>query len=136
MAGPKQSSLVTTEVEFVKHILMYNESRYKVDSKYFAAVSFEEDDKIIAWFNNEAYHTAPLSLNLVHNAVVRAILGEDHSIRVFNKPLPFKADTSRPVHFSDSNEFVALLLSMNIGMAMVFVSAFYVIFYIKVCLNI
>lgn len=126
---------MTTEGDFLTHMLLYNESRYVVDSTHFAAVSFVEDGGIIAWFNNEAYHTAPLSLNLVHNAVVRAILGDDHSIRVINKPLPFNPNISRPVDFSDSNEFVALELSVNIGMAMVFVSAFYVIFYIKVCSN-
>lgn len=134
---PTRSSLVTLTVDFLTYMIfgLHNSSHYEVDSKYFAAVSFAEDSTIIAWFNNEAYHTAPLSLNLVHNAVVRAILGDSHSIRVINKPLPFKANSSTGLDFKASDEFVALELSVNIGMAMVFVSAFYVIFYIKVQKN-
>lgn len=96
-----------------------------------AAVTFAKDT-ITAWFNNEAYHSAPLTLNLVHNAAIRALLGEDHSIRVINKPLPFSANTTSPFDFTKDKSFIAVKLTISIGLAMVFVAAFYVIFYIKV----
>lgn len=42
---------------------------------------------VIAYFNEEFVHSAPLSLNLVHNAIVRAVVGENRSFRVTNSPL-------------------------------------------------
>lgn len=42
----------------------------RINVRYLAAASVTPG-KIIAWFNNQGYHTAPLSLNLVHNAMAQ-----------------------------------------------------------------
>lgn len=38
-----------------------------------AGASFK-DDEIIAWLNNEILHAAPITMNLVHNALIRFLL--------------------------------------------------------------
>lgn len=84
---------------------------------------------ITAWFNNQPLHAPPLSVNLVHNAVIRAHLGEDFSIDVTNAPLPFTADTRSLMVQLGMN--LGFQLAINIAFAMSFVAAFYVMPYVK-----
>lgn len=104
----------------------------RLNSQYLTAatVGNYDNDTIIAWFNNQPFHTAPLTMNLAHNAVARAMLGADHSIRVINSPIPFTFD-SRMTMLSAGNN-MGFQLATNVGFAMAFVSAFYVMSYIKV----
>lgn len=106
----------------------------RINSQYLAAISFgvvNGTESIIAWFNNQPFHTAALSLNLVNNAVVRAALGSDHSIRVINKPVPFTIHSQMKMLEAGNN--IGFQLASNVGSAMAFVTAFYVMYYIKVC---
>jgi len=42
-----------------------------------------------AWFNNEAYHTPGISVNLLSNTLLQAYTGEsDATISTINYPLP------------------------------------------------
>lgn len=99
----------------------------RLNSHYLAGATIgnNKNNTIIAWFNNQLYHTAPLTLNLVHNAVARAMVGADHSIRVINSPLPFISDP-------DKASIGGYILVLNIGFAIAMVSAFYIMSYIKV----
>lgn len=86
--------------------------------------------QIIGWFNNQPLHTMPLSINLIHNAMVKSKFGADHSIAVTNKPLPFKVESRIDMLLAGNN--IGFQLATNISFGMAFVSAFYVMFYIKV----
>lgn len=55
--------------------------------------TFKEDNKITAWFNNEPYHSPPLTLEYVLNSVVASTLGEDYAVHISNSPLPYTLDT-------------------------------------------
>lgn len=103
-----------------------------LNSEYLAGASLGRfaNDTIIAWFNGQPHHSAPLAMNLVHNAIVRAMLGADHSIRLINEPLPFTTGSRIEMLSTGSN--MGFQLATNVGFAMAFVSAFYIIFYIKV----
>jgi ATP-binding cassette, subfamily A (ABC1), member 3 len=60
-----------------------------VNLKYMTGVTFSGSD-IIAWFNNQGYHTAPLTINIINNAILKGFL-KNSSIHVVNKPLPFQS---------------------------------------------
>lgn len=101
---------------------------YEMQRGYLAGATMNET--ITAWFNNIPYHTAPLSLNLVHNAIVRALVSPDCSIEVINDPMPYASLTeSGSGRKSRSRAFYAILA---IALAMLIVSACYILFYIEV----
>lgn len=103
----------------------------RLNSQYLAGFSYDyEYDRIIAWFNNQPFHTSPLSINLVHNAMIKSKFDSDHSIRVVNSPLPFRVESRMNMLMAGNN--IGFQLATNISFAMAFVSAFYVMFYIKV----
>lgn len=74
----------------------------QLQAEFMAGASFKED-KIVAWFTGQPYHTAPLSMYLAHNAIIRAMLGSDHSIRLFNDPLPFTTSSRIEMLSTGSN---------------------------------
>lgn len=104
----------------------------RLNSQYLAAATFGKE-RITAWFNGQMMHTAPLSLNLIHNAVVRASLGDDHSITVINEPLKFSPNSTMAM--AEIGNSFGYNLSSNLGFGMAFVCAFYVMFLIKVNSN-
>lgn len=115
------------------HILQLSKTMLiRINSQYLAAATVGkfDNDTIIGWFNNQPFHTAPLTLNLIHNAVVRAVLDKEHSIRVINAPLPFTIESRLSLLTAGNN--IGFQLATNIGFAMAFVAAFYVMFYVKV----
>lgn len=50
-------------------------------------VSFLENNTLIAWYNGFPFHSAPLTLNLVLNAVLKHHISEQYNIEVINHPL-------------------------------------------------
>lgn len=70
-------------------------------------------------------------MNMVHNAMIKAKFGSDHSISVTNWPLPFRVE-SRLSFLLGAGNNMGFQLATNISFAMAFVSGFYVMFYIKV----
>lgn len=94
------------------------------------ATIMENVNSITAWFNNQPFHSAPLAVNMVHNAVLRAKLGTDYGIRVANRPLPYTSEVRRQmIQFGGTMGFQ---LAVNLAFAMAFVTAFYVLTYIRV----
>lgn len=117
------------------YILMLSETMLtRINSQYMAAATLSLDDVaqpiITVWFNNQPHHTAPLTLNLAHNALIRAIIGNDVSINVTNQPYIFTPDSR--IEMLQAGNNMGFQLAGNTGFAMAFVSAFYVLFYIKV----
>lgn len=64
-------SLTVTNSEFQEEILdQYRISLSNTNLKYMVGVTFD-DSLITAWFNNQGYHTAPLAINTINNAILR-----------------------------------------------------------------
>lgn len=96
-----------------------------------AGLSFNSINKhFIAWFNDQALHTSPLSLNAIHNAMVKETFDSNHSIQVTNSPLPYNEDSLD--HLVKSPNDIGYKIAMNLSICMAFVAAFYVIPQIKV----
>lgn len=104
----------------------------KANVEYLVGASFAatgNSTKMIAWFNGQPYHTAPLALNLLHNAIVTAMIGKNHSIQLYNHPLQIIREQSADAQIEDG--FILVF-----GVWASFVSASYISSYIKVNLNI
>lgn len=86
------------------------------------------DSSIVAWYNNQPYHTIPLTLNLAYNALLKTVC-TDCSISITNSPLPFTFDSRLDMLQAGNN--MGFQLASNVGFSMAFVAAFYIIFYIK-----
>lgn len=101
-----------------------------MNSHYLAGMSFNQNvQKIIAWYNNQPYHTMPLSLYLTHNAMVKSMLGQEHSIHVSNYPLPFQVEST--IDMSNASYRIGFQLATNLSFAMSFIATFYILFLIK-----
>lgn len=86
---------------------------------------------LIAWFNNQFYHSAPLSLNLAYNALLTAKLGENGtgSIQFSNWPIAFRNNSYGSL--IQTGYDLSFQFALIIPYAMAFVMAAYVIFYIQ-----
>lgn len=103
---------------------------YEVNTWYLAGMSMNNISEIIAWFNYKSQDPSAVSLNLVHNAMIKAMLGDDHSIRVIDFPLPIREYTNidyKRFHNILHIEPMILILSIAISIT----SSFYIIFYIR-----
>lgn len=61
----------TGDKNFTDYILALGQKiQVRINSRYLASASFT-NEKITAWLNNQPLHTAPLTVNLVHNAIVK-----------------------------------------------------------------
>ncbi|XP_029725464.2 phospholipid-transporting ATPase ABCA3 [Aedes albopictus] len=96
----------------------------EVNTRYQVGATLN-DTAYTAWFNNKGYHTAPLALSLIYNAIVTSVC-PTCEITVVNKPLPFRQDTSSSDAFDNG-----FLLAFDTGIAMAFVGAFLIQFYIR-----
>ncbi|KAK5642701.1 hypothetical protein RI129_008868 [Pyrocoelia pectoralis] len=97
--------------------------------RYIAGATFQKDNSIIAWFNNEPYHSPPLTLQLAMNTILRKELGNDHHIQFYNYPLEFTINTKLLDLMRGRN--MGFQIAFNIGFSMAFVSSFYVMFYVR-----
>lgn len=92
-------------------------------------MSLDNSSQIIAWFNNQPFHTSTLSMNMVHNAMIRSKLGSKYGIHLANHPLPFRVESA--FSLLRSTNAMGFQLATNISFAMAFVSSLYVMFYIR-----
>uniref|UniRef100_A0A182S9E0 ABC transporter domain-containing protein n=1 Tax=Anopheles maculatus TaxID=74869 RepID=A0A182S9E0_9DIPT len=83
---------------------------------------------VTVWFNNKAYHTAPLSLSVMYNALARTVC-PNCSLTVTNKPLPYSSHVRFLRTQSGSN--LGFQLAFNTGFAMAFVGALYIMYYVR-----
>ncbi|KAH8266028.1 hypothetical protein KR038_000972, partial [Drosophila bunnanda] len=126
----KRSKLLTTgDLSVEDYILGLNEKwNYRLDYAFVAGVTINQD-KTTVWLNNKPLHTAPLTLNLLHNAMARHYLGEEAGTYVTNKPLPYSDDT-RALRLNKGQRLGAEL-ALNLALCMCFVTAFFAIPIIK-----
>ncbi|XP_063703816.1 phospholipid-transporting ATPase ABCA3-like [Culicoides brevitarsis] len=129
---------VKNEVQIIEssmeeHILSIStQDIHKLNSQYLIGASIEQKvenrTEIVAWFNNNAYHTAPIALNAVFNTILKEICAEC-SIQVTNKPLPYSSMSKKNV-LIQGNGF-GYQLAYNTTFALCFLSGFFSIFYLK-----
>ncbi|XP_055326120.1 phospholipid-transporting ATPase ABCA3-like, partial [Sitodiplosis mosellana] len=105
-----------------------NEIKVRTNTRHLVGLSYH-NHSFIAWFNNQLFHTAPLSLNLLHNALLRSKLGDGYSIQVSNNPIPFRPE-SKIVLTMNGND-MGSQLAKYISFAMAFTMALYIMFYIR-----
>lgn len=126
---PDASRVQEISGEMIPHYL--NKSKEflaRVNSRYLYGVTIDKPN-ITVWYNNQPYHASPISLSLVHNAILKTVSNKKCSISVANKPLPYRTE-SRMMMLQAGNN-LGFQLSFNIGFAMAFVASFFIIVYIK-----
>jgi ATP-binding cassette subfamily A (ABC1) protein 3 len=69
------------------------EFQHRVNQRYLFGVSFRNPKTMLCWFSNQPYHAAPISLNLLENALLRTVCGKNCSINVTNKPLKYRPES-------------------------------------------
>ncbi|KAM8706384.1 hypothetical protein ACLKA7_010632 [Drosophila subpalustris] len=75
--------------ELVPYILFLEMiSILRVETFYVAAVAVSSDE-ILCYWNNKLLHSAPISLNMMHNAYAYIFLGSESEIRLANHPIKF-----------------------------------------------
>lgn len=88
-----------------------------------------QTEKVLAtaWFNNQPYHVPPLTLNLIHNALLVHRTGDpEYRFTVINHPLPF--DDFSKLNNDASSSSLGFQVGFNISFGMAFLAASFVIF--------
>ncbi|KAG5683919.1 hypothetical protein PVAND_013177 [Polypedilum vanderplanki] len=106
----------------------YRLSLSNVNLNYMVGTTFNESS-ITAWFNNQAFHTAPLTINLINNAILKSLTGNLSTISISNKPLPFSLNT-RLIQLQAGNN-LGFNIALNTGFSMALATSLFVMFYIK-----
>uniref|UniRef100_A0A1A9X391 ABC transporter domain-containing protein n=1 Tax=Glossina brevipalpis TaxID=37001 RepID=A0A1A9X391_9MUSC len=119
----------TNEKTFRDYILQLgSKAQVRINARYLAAATVSPNN-IIAWLNNQPLHTAPLTVNLVHNAMIKALMNEKYEIKVTNAPLPYSTQTVLSQLNTGNN--LGTQLSTNLCFCFCFISALYILFLIK-----
>ncbi|OTF76878.1 hypothetical protein BLA29_007498 [Euroglyphus maynei] len=89
----------------------------------------ENGMKIIAMFNNQAYHSSAISVSLVDETIIKYIVGGEFQLRIWNDPFPRKHfDNIQAVGFDMSEQ---TQVSNNIQFSVAFLLASFIIFLVK-----
>ena len=82
---------------------------------------------VTAWYNSQPFHTPPLSLSLIHNALLKYQMNDTtYQLTVTNHPLPY--DDGSKLNQAAIGSPVGFQVAFNIVFGMAFLSASYVIF--------
>uniref|UniRef100_A0A6P4EVB2 ATP-binding cassette sub-family A member 3 n=1 Tax=Drosophila rhopaloa TaxID=1041015 RepID=A0A6P4EVB2_DRORH len=127
--GDRARLIKTGEMSFEDYILSRGMSEnHRIDFDYLAGITIGRDN-ITVWLNNKPLHTAPLTLNLLHNALAMKYLGKEASTYVTNDPLPYSDDT-RSLRLNKAQRLGAEI-AINLSLCMAFITSFYAIPVIK-----
>lgn len=125
---PVKHHLLNTTEDFQQYLLQLGEvDQMEINWRYYAGAAITKSN-ITTFFNNQVYHSAPLTINLLYNAILRSYC-TDCEISVINRPLPVSFETKKQ-QLSIGASF-GVELAFNTGFAYAFVAAFYILFYIK-----
>ncbi|GLH10672.1 Protein white [Gryllus bimaculatus] len=80
----------------------------------------------VGWFNDQPYHSAPLALNLLYNAFLKAV---DVSLDLINYPLPYTHESQASL--IENGNSIGFQIAFNFGFSMAFVASYYILFPIK-----
>ncbi|XP_071053342.1 phospholipid-transporting ATPase ABCA3-like isoform X2 [Onthophagus taurus] len=94
------------------------------------ASSSTKNDTLTAWYNNQPYHSSPLALQYLMNAIMKTQLSDDdYAVTFVNYPLSYAA-TTKISRLVEINKYV-LDIPCTIGVTVAIISALYIIFCIK-----
>lgn len=83
-------------------------------------------NELVGFFNNQPFHSPPLSMNLITNAILRP---KNYSVQLANHPFPYTGlDT---LHQAGRPQTVGFQVGLNIAFGMSFLAASFVVFLIK-----
>lgn len=129
----QKTKVVTTDKDLDSFLLnLAGQSLTTFNYQYLAAASALTNGEIVAWFNNQFYHTASLALNLVHNAIIRALINPAYSIHVANAPFDYFVQPNSTNDIDANISLFSASFTIEAGVVMSLVSASYVMFYIQV----
>ncbi|KAK9892600.1 hypothetical protein WA026_020981 [Henosepilachna vigintioctopunctata] len=124
--GIKQTAELSSNItERILNLTIASPSSVKYN--YIVGASFR-NNTAYAWFNNEPYHSVPLSVELLLQSKYKSILGSDYNIDFVNYPLP--KNTTRTVRITESFVF-GFSTTLTLSVALAFVGTFYILFNIK-----
>ncbi|KAH8303634.1 hypothetical protein KR018_009186, partial [Drosophila ironensis] len=90
--GPKFHFLKINK-PFESYVLDKPETdHYQIYYQHLTAATITNTNMTV-WLNNKLLHTAPMTLNVLHNAIARHYLGDKAFTGVTNKPLPYSRHT-------------------------------------------
>ncbi|XP_065074347.1 phospholipid-transporting ATPase ABCA3-like [Ochlerotatus camptorhynchus] len=124
----KDTKLLTITESMVDYILKRTIENTPLVTNEFLIGATIGSDNVTVWFNTQGFHTAPLTINMFYNALLRTTCPRC-SIEISNKPLSFRPET-RFTQLQAGNN-MGFQLAFNTGFAMAFVAALYVLFYIR-----
>uniref|UniRef100_A0A452TZU1 ATP-binding cassette sub-family A member 3-like n=1 Tax=Ursus maritimus TaxID=29073 RepID=A0A452TZU1_URSMA len=120
MLKAKKQKLQEVKGDLTEHLAKSQECIYSC----IIAFSFHADRNqrvVTLWFNNKAYHSPPLSLEVLDNIIFMALSGPDASITVSNKPQPQNIVSKKLESRTMTGMQVALNLFFGVS---IFVSGF------------
>ncbi|XP_050743794.1 phospholipid-transporting ATPase ABCA1-like [Drosophila biarmipes] len=123
---------LTNEEDFEDHILKVAGTKQTgINSRYLVGASFYYST-IVAWLNHQAYHTAPLTINMVHNAMAKALVGPQVQITVTNAPVHYPLSSeSKEAAARQTTLTIVSSVSISLYFSMCFVSSMYILFPVK-----
>ncbi|XP_049855750.1 phospholipid-transporting ATPase ABCA3 isoform X1 [Schistocerca gregaria] len=116
-------------------LLAQNKNLKEANQRYIVSASFELNEitnQPIAtgWFNAQPYHTPPLSLNLLVNAMMRFYSGNNnYTLRIVNHPLPYSQESQ--LSLAADGRSAGFQVALNLAFSLSYVAPFFVLFYIK-----
>lgn len=91
-------------------------------------MSMNNESNIIAWFNKDILASCPISLSLLHTAIVQSVLGKDHSILSTHSSMKLR---ERGQSVKSTRVVTVSSLVCPIADTVSFITTFFVMFYIK-----
>lgn len=89
---PSSHHLQTINKDMIDHILSLSDANIGlVNRKYMTAATLGDSNHTV-WFNPQGYHTAPLGIDFLYNALLKTVC-PSCEIRTVNKPLPYRPNT-------------------------------------------
>ncbi|CAK7303304.1 Phospholipid-transporting ATPase ABCA3 [Vulpes lagopus] len=101
--------------------ILLKAKKQKLQEVKVAAPPTRGQTEVTIWFNNQAYHSPPLSLTVLDNIIFMALSGPNASITVSNKPQPLNAASKKLEKRKLTGVQVALNLFFGVS---IFVSGF------------
>ncbi|KAG1683894.1 ATP-binding cassette sub-family A member 17 [Nymphon striatum] len=125
---------VATEDDFIKYLAdVGNEDLSKYTLNWIIGAIFRQNDKekmeICAFFNNQPYHAAPISLSLAQSALLNYYVGPDYRFTVTNHPLPRTNDIkAMQESFLDHDGFQ---VAENLSFGLAFLASSFIVYLVK-----
>ncbi|KAL3284218.1 hypothetical protein HHI36_018381 [Cryptolaemus montrouzieri] len=103
-------------------------SPYTVKYKYIVGASFGNDNTAYAWFNNDPYHSVPLSVELLLQQTYKSIMGDKYNINFINYPMPRNMSAEEKVLTTSALGNVNVI---SLSLAIAYIGTFYILFNVK-----